>query len=108
MKCPKCPGSYMILETWPGVELERCPTCQGLFLDAGELERMLSAAVASRVDVPVFTPLAKEHDLVTGTCHRCQALMEPVLGPRHTRLDRCPGCGGVFLDQGELSEMRKG
>ena len=41
MRCPKCPNQAMRLETWPGVEFERCPRCQGIFLDDGELERML-------------------------------------------------------------------
>lgn len=108
MKCPKCDGVYMTLETWPGTEIERCPRCQGIYLDAGELEQMLASVDASRVDLPVFTALSEEHDLVQGLCHRCQVAMEPILGPRNMRLDRCPKCGAIFLDQGELAEMRKG
>lgn len=108
MRCPKCVGVSMTLETWPGTEFERCPRCQGIFLDAGELERMLVSSEVSRADAPVFTPLSEAHDMVRGVCHRCQEEMEPILGPRNTRLDRCPSCRGVFLDQGELWEMRKG
>lgn len=107
MKCSKCPDQPMQLETWPGAEIERCPRCQGIFLDAGELERMLGSDETARADGVEFTPLSDELDMQEGTCHRCQVAMEPFLGPRNMRLDRCPRCGGTFLDQGELTELRR-
>ena len=108
MKCPKCPGVGMQLETWPGTEIERCPRCDGIYLDAGELEQLLASQHASRVDAVGFTPLSEQQDMMTGVCDRCRVVMEPYLGPHNMRLDRCPKCGGVFLDQGELSDMRLG
>jgi uncharacterized protein len=106
MKCPKCPDQPMRIETWPGTELERCPRCQGLYLDAGELDRMLVAHHAGRVDSQAFTPLSDHHDRKPGICDRCRLEMAPYLGPQNVRLDRCPKCHAVFLDQGELAHMR--
>jgi len=108
MRCPKCPDQAMRLETWPGVEFERCPRCQGIFLDEGELQRLLVAWEAAHADTLGFTELSERQDLQEGTCDRCRVRMLPYLGPRNMRLDRCPRCGSVFLDQGELAEMRQG
>lgn len=38
LKCPKC-GHDMKEEAVEGVTVERCTFCEGLYLDAGELER---------------------------------------------------------------------
>ena len=107
MKCPKCPDQAMQLETWPGTELERCPRCQGLFLDAGELARMLVSMHGGRVDSLGFTPLSDHQDRKLGVCDRCRVDMVPYLGPHNVRLDRCPKCDADFLDQGELAQMRQ-
>lgn len=39
-KCPKC-GSDMATERIEEVEVERCPGCEGIFFDRGELETVL-------------------------------------------------------------------
>jgi RNA polymerase-binding transcription factor DksA len=39
MKCPKC-GHDLASERLENVEIERCTFCEGLFLDAGELEKL--------------------------------------------------------------------
>lgn len=40
MKCPKC-GAGLHAESYHGVQVERCPECLGIWLDAGEAETML-------------------------------------------------------------------
>jgi hypothetical protein len=40
MKCPKC-GHDLKEETLEGVTADRCTYCEGIFFDAGELERIL-------------------------------------------------------------------
>lgn len=39
MKCPKC-GHDLATEKLEGVDIERCTFCEGLYLDAGELEKL--------------------------------------------------------------------
>jgi hypothetical protein len=39
LKCPKC-GHDMKVETFQGVEIERCTSCEGFFMDAGEIEQL--------------------------------------------------------------------
>ena len=39
MKCPKC-GSGLVEESYRAVVIDRCPDCNGLWFDAGEVEKM--------------------------------------------------------------------
>lgn len=39
-RCPKC-GAHLIEVTYKGVEIDKCSSCSGLWLDCGELERVL-------------------------------------------------------------------
>ncbi len=39
MKCPKC-GADLSVEHFREVEIDRCGECQGVWLDAGELEKL--------------------------------------------------------------------
>ena len=39
MKCPKCGGDLATVEV-AGVQVDRCPDCQGVWLDPGELEQL--------------------------------------------------------------------
>jgi uncharacterized protein len=40
MKCPKC-GHDLAEEDLEGVKVDRCSDCEGVYFDAGELERVL-------------------------------------------------------------------
>ena len=40
LSCPKC-GSQMTPDRIEEIEIDRCPTCEGLFFDRGELEQLL-------------------------------------------------------------------
>jgi hypothetical protein len=42
MRCPKC-GSTLKEETYGNVVVDRCSSCSGVYLDAGELEILLKA-----------------------------------------------------------------
>ncbi len=106
MKCPKCRVVEMIPATYEGVEIDRCPRCEGMFFDPGELEHMLQSQAAEGVDKMEFTVLSDKHDVMVGRCDRCDVEMQPIRGPAGFRIDRCPTCGSVYLDQGELSAMR--
>jgi hypothetical protein len=37
MKCPKC-GMKLIALDYKGIEVDKCSECEGIWLDAGELE----------------------------------------------------------------------
>ncbi|QGZ63687.1 TFIIB-type zinc ribbon-containing protein [Paraburkholderia acidisoli] len=41
MKCPNCPDVTLSLAERHGVELDYCPQCRGVWLDRGELDRLI-------------------------------------------------------------------
>ena len=61
--CPACFG-FMEFETPLGVQLDICSSCQGIWLDAGELERLSAPASGGnekdRAMHAVFTVLRKK------------------------------------------------
>jgi hypothetical protein len=38
--CPKC-GASLVAIHYKGIAIDKCSRCQGIWLDSGELERML-------------------------------------------------------------------
>lgn len=46
MKCPKC-GHDLEAESLDGIEIDRCSFCEGVFFDAGELDRLFLAKKSS-------------------------------------------------------------
>ena len=41
MKCPVCPESVLAVSSREGVEIDYCPTCRGVWLDRGELDKII-------------------------------------------------------------------
>lgn len=41
MRCPRC-GSMLKLADEQSVEVDYCPSCEGVWLDAGELEQLMT------------------------------------------------------------------
>ncbi|MDH4450218.1 MAG: zf-TFIIB domain-containing protein [Rhodoferax sp.] len=49
MKCPHCTDSTLVMTERQGVEIDYCPTCRGIWLDRGELDKLLDKAPAAPV-----------------------------------------------------------
>ncbi|MCL6477399.1 MAG: zf-TFIIB domain-containing protein [Peptococcaceae bacterium] len=54
MLCPKCKGIDMMEVSKEGVIIDVCPQCRGVWLDRGELEKILEAGRAVRDYDEVF------------------------------------------------------
>ena len=52
MKCPTCPDTTLVMADRQGVEIDYCPACRGIWLDRGELDKLLERA-AAEVPPPV-------------------------------------------------------
>jgi len=50
MRCPKC-GMELIAVDYKGIEVDKCSECEGVWLDAGELEAV------SKLEKPVLDKL---------------------------------------------------
>jgi Zn-finger nucleic acid-binding protein len=113
----ECPRDHSILRAEPHqekVEIDRCPTCRGVWLDRGELQTLQDGsaqdqphvAYAANVigrSVEEFTQL-RASDV---SCPRCGTVMS------HRRygfgsqvvIDICLNDCGVWLDAGELQQL---
>ncbi len=41
MKCPVCKDETLLMSEKKGVEIDYCPECRGIWLDRGELEKLI-------------------------------------------------------------------
>lgn len=50
MKCPVCQTTDLLITTREGVEIDYCPQCRGVWLDRGELDKIIDRTLAERDD----------------------------------------------------------
>ena len=100
MICPVCKESMLILE-YENIELDYCPSCEGSWMDTGELELLLDtpSQILDLSDLPKSTR-SKRH------CPRCRKRMRVTQLPDdEIEVDICPRDGGIWLDKGELLQI---
>jgi uncharacterized protein len=59
MKCPHCKDHNLVMSERQGVEIDYCPECRGIWLDRGELDKILEKSrqeAASREPQPAPQP----------------------------------------------------
>ncbi len=76
MKCPKCDVTLVLAER-QGIEIDYCPECRGVWLDRGELDKIIERTGESsgrkrsddddrdydrRSDAPVFGKRDEDYD----------------------------------------------
>lgn len=106
MNCPKCRIDTMKKETLQGIEIERCPSCKGLYLDHSELETMIEKKMGNLADTLFFSSTSDQMDKIVATCPHCQREMTRIKLQGDIHVDSCPSCGALFIDQGELASLQ--
>lgn len=46
MHCPICPETALVLADRQGIEIDYCPKCRGVWLDRGELDKIIERSTA--------------------------------------------------------------
>lgn len=46
MKCPTCTDTALVMSDRHGVEIDYCPQCRGVWLDRGELDKLIERSAA--------------------------------------------------------------
>lgn len=103
---------------YDGVQIEVCPDCKGEWLHAGELikiaehheEKFTPEEIASldAVNKETFTTSECEHDELH--CPNCETVEMTHFNYCDTSgiiLDKCPKCGGIWTDRGELEKVEE-
>ena len=52
MKCPTCKDTVLVMAERHGIEIDYCPNCRGVWLDRGELDKIIEQAAAQDVPQP--------------------------------------------------------
>lgn len=50
MKCPVCADVNLVMSERQGIEIDYCPQCRGVWLDRGELDKIIERAAVSLGD----------------------------------------------------------
>jgi Zn-finger nucleic acid-binding protein len=70
MQCPTCTDTALVMSDRQGVEIDYCPKCRGVWLDRGELDKLIErsgamtavpAASGSAQSQPQFADSDYEH-----------------------------------------------
>ncbi|WP_334188254.1 TFIIB-type zinc ribbon-containing protein [Noviherbaspirillum sp.] len=57
MQCPVCNQVNLVMSERQGIEIDYCPQCRGVWLDRGELDKIIDRSVsAPQVAVPQQPP----------------------------------------------------
>ena len=48
MKCPVCPDATLAMSNREGIEIDYCPSCRGVWLDRGELDKIIERSSAEQ------------------------------------------------------------
>jgi Zn-finger nucleic acid-binding protein len=102
MNCPHCSQETLVQRQVEGsdVAVDICTLCDGVWLDAGELEQLTDVAVRD-MELP---PSSKVSDR---KCPKCSAYLHSFNYPQtYCAINMCRQCRGLWLDADELNEIQ--
>jgi Zn-finger nucleic acid-binding protein len=106
MNCPVCRNAMITCEL-ENVEIDHCPDCGGIWLDAGELELLLGAPQHVRQLLDSFkTDIACPEK--PRKCPICLKKMQKIivgLSRPKILIDKCPKNNGLWFDKNELKDV---
>lgn len=105
LDCPKCWVEMKKKEVevfGPDIEIDVCPKCMGIFLDDGELKKLVKDDELTGFLTEDIGTQSKS-ELI---CPRCGSLMD-IEEAEEIEVDVCLNCHGVWLDAGELEELKE-
>lgn len=113
-RCPHCRADLCEVTAAAAlgyyVVLDQCPRCGGVWCDRWELYP-ITAAAAARLD-PVDGEALRRPTPVAASpleCPRCRARLQAfrdALLPADMCIERCPNCDGLWLNRGQLRQVK--
>jgi len=117
MKCPRCSSILSSVES-DGVTVEVCPGCQGEWLFAGELQKIVEhhdkvftpgeIASLDAVNKEIFTAEKDDHDELN--CPACENVPMEHFNYGDTSgiiLHKCLECSGIWTDKDQLEKIEE-
>ena len=104
MKCPRC-NNELVTEQYENIEVDRCPSCRGMWLDHGELDLLEDTAFDQKETKGSLMFQSYPGELL---CPKCQRPMQFFrYRTTNMELDFCDQNHGVWLDAGEEKQVLK-
>ena len=102
LHCPKC-DHELASHTLHGIPVESCPACNGIWFHREKIRAFLGQALASSGQPAALATLRDVDPVPTElTCPVCREKWLKSIKPHGVEIEKCSGCGGVFLDPGEI------
>lgn len=60
MNCPHCPATTLVISERSGIEIDYCPQCRGVWLDRGELDKLIERSLADLSPAHAAYPVDKD------------------------------------------------
>lgn len=61
MQCPACKDATLSMTERQGVEIDYCPQCRGVWLDRGELDKIIEKSAAASPETAAPAPQQQAH-----------------------------------------------
>jgi Zn-finger nucleic acid-binding protein len=87
-----------------GIEVDRCPTCHGIWLDKHELDALEEAHADENTRTGMIDYARRRSKLKCPKCHKTMEAFN--YRAYNLELDRCEAQHGFWLDAGEAGEVR--
>jgi hypothetical protein len=102
VNCPVCREPIIVAE-YDGIEIDCCAECQGVWLDAGELELLFGDPQQGASFLNGGAPHGHSQEK-RRRCPICRRKMSKAVtrGDHPVTYDRCSRGHGIWLDKGEL------
>ena len=63
MNCPSCKDTLLSMSERNGIEIDYCPVCRGVWLDRGELDKIIAKSVEEKPEIQTM-PREKIQEVV--------------------------------------------
>lgn len=61
MQCPVCSNTQLVMSERQGIEIDYCPQCRGVWLDRGELDKIIERSASTAAAAPAPAPTGFGH-----------------------------------------------
>lgn len=117
MNCPRCKSALNKKNldelqsegTFGDVEVDVCSSCNGIWFDKGELDRVDNKIEPKIVEIKKLPSLNEQYvNLVCPSCFGHKN-MEKVVNDldKDVIMDVCPSCSGIWLDNREFTAIKE-
>ena len=99
MECPRCHSAELALKDHKGIEVDKCPQCDGLWLDHHELDQLEDLVLDEDRMKGSMVYSKRESEI---SCPKCQGPMTTFnYRAYNLPIDVCKEGHGFWLDKGE-------